>query len=295
MHPDGKVYGRYGGRDPSGADSRNTLPGLHYAMQAALVTHRERGAEPAPAAKKPLVITSVPVAKLFRSGECIHCHQVKEILRTDAQEKGTWQRESLWTYPLPENIGITLDKDKGNLLKSVAAKSPAQVAGIEAGDFIDAIAGERVRSFADAQHALHHAPWKGDIDITWLRGDKRREAKLTLAAGWKKTNPTWRPSMLDLFPALALYGDDLTGAEKTRLGLAADQLAFRQNDPAPARVQAIGVRGGDIILGINDEKMTGTVEQFLAHVRRNYIVGDRVTLNLIRAGKRLDLPVRLAN
>lgn len=295
MHPDGKVYGRYGGRDASGADSRNTLAGLRYAMQAALATHRERQAEPPPARGKSLVITSIPVAKLFRSGECIHCHQVKEILRADAKEKGTWTRDGLWTYPLPENIGVTLDKDKGNLVKSVAAKSAAQAVGIEAGDFIDAIAGARVRSFADAQYALHHAPWTGAVDIAWVREGKKREGKLTLAAGWKKTNPTWRPSMLDLFPALALYGDDLTGPEKTRLGLAADQLAFRQTDPAPARVQAIGVRGGDVILGINDEKMTGSVEQFLAYVRRNYIVGDRVTLNLIRGGKRLDLPVRLSN
>jgi hypothetical protein len=36
-----------------------------------------------------------------------------------------------------------------------------------------------------------------------------------------------------------------------------------------------------------------SMEQFLGHVRRSYLVGDRVTLNIIRDGKRLDLPMKL--
>jgi hypothetical protein len=36
-----------------------------------------------------------------------------------------------------------------------------------------------------------------------------------------------------------------------------------------------------------------TLAQFLAHVRRNYLVGDRVTINALRDGKRVGLPMTL--
>jgi len=33
-----------------------------------------------------------------------------------------------------------------------------------------------------------------------------------------------------------------------------------------------------------------TVDQFLGYVRQNYLVGERLTLNVLREGKRVDLP-----
>lgn len=295
MHPDGKVYGRYGGRDGTGADSRNTLLGLRFAMEAAVQTHKERSGEPAPEVKSPLIITRLAAAKKFRGGECLHCHQMKEILREHEMEQGTWSRDKLWTYPLPENIGITLDKDQGNQVKSITQKSPVSQLDVQPGDQVEAINGLRVRSFADAQYALHKAPLKGDVAIQWKRGDKQLEGKITVEEGWKKTNVTWRPSVLDLLPALAVYGSDLDVSERKKLGLSEQQLAFRQKDPAHSRAVAMGIRPGDIILGLNDQKLEMTVDGFLGYVRRNYLVGDRITLNLIRDGKRLDLPVKLSN
>ena len=60
---------------------------------------------------------------------------------------------------------------------------------------------------------------------------------------------------------------------------------------APAR-QA-GIRSGDVIIGIDGQRMEMTMLEFLAHVRKNYLVGDRITLNIIRDGKRIDLPQTL--
>ena len=39
--------------------------------------------------------------------------------------------------------------------------------------------------------------------------------------------------------------------------------------------------------------MEMTVEQFLGYVRQSYLVGDRMTLNVLRDGKKLDLRVKL--
>lgn len=291
LSPDEKIYGRYGGRDPSGPDTRNTLPGLKFAMQAALKAH-ERGGKGQPREPaEPLYIERVPRALNFRG--CIHCHQTKEIRRDDLIAAGKWKREDLWVYPLPENVGITLDKDKGNLVRTVAASSSADRAGVRAGDVLQQINGYSINSFADAQYALHKGPIKGEIPVTWLREGKSMSAKLALADGWRKTNLTWRPSLLDLLPSLTLFGPDLDPKEKKALGLPEKGLAFRQGKPVHSEARAMGIEENDIIIGIDSQKLEMTMREFLGHVRRNYLVGDRATLNLIRNGKRVELPVKL--
>src|SRR5258707_1048805 len=102
MNGAGKIYGRFGGRDAKGADTRNSLDGLHYAMAAALEEHRKN-----PAIRPDKVLPPVHVEKLASAKQykgCIHCHQVKEILREEAQKGGTWNRDNIYTYPLPENV-----------------------------------------------------------------------------------------------------------------------------------------------------------------------------------------------
>lgn len=286
-----KVLGRYGGRDADGPDTRNTLPGLRYAMKAALATHAREPRAAAPAVGEPLYIQRVPSALNYRG--CIHCHQVKEILRDEKTKAGTWKREEIWVYPLPENVGITLDNDRGNVVKSVVTRSAADVAGIRAGDVLSTVNRTPVHSFADVQHALHRAPGKGEIAVEWRRGKDTHEGKLTLADGWRKTNITWRPSLLYLLPSLQVFGPDLTAKERKSLGVGDKQLAFRQQKPVHSEAQAMGVREGDIITGIDNRPMDMTVQQFLGHVRQNYLIGDRVSLNIIRDGKPLALPVQL--
>lgn len=286
-----RVLGRYGGRDADGPDTRNTLPGLKHAMRAALAAHARDPRAAAPAAKEPLYIQRVPSASTYRG--CIHCHQVREILRDEKVKAGTWKRDEVWVYPLPENVGITLDKDRGNVVKAIVTASPASHAGIRAGDVLESVNGSPVQSFADLQYALHRAPARGDIAIEWRRGTETLEARLQLADGWKKTNITWRPSLLYLLPSLQVYGVDLSARERKALGLGGKQLAFRQQKPVHSEAQAMGVREGDIITGIDNRRLDMTVQEFLGHVRQNFLIGDRVTLNIIRAGKRLALPVQL--
>ncbi len=299
---DGKVYGRYGGRDAKGPDTRNTLAGLRYAMEAALTAHRAQAApltpNPSPQEKersksaKPLLLEKVPSYAAHARG-CVHCHQAKEILRVEAEGKGGWDPKTRWVYPLPENIGVTLDLNQGDKIVSVAPASPAAQAGVQAGDLLTRLNGNPIHSFADVQYALHKAPWQGAMAVAWRRDGAQHQGELRLADGWKKTNLTWRPSLMDLLPSLPLFGTDLSPAEKTALGLAPTRLAFRQDPPLPPSGKALGVREGDIILGVDGRPLDMTVEEFLGYVRRNYLKDERVTLNVIRDRKRLDLPIKL--
>jgi hypothetical protein len=291
LSPDEKVYGRYGGRDAAGPDTRNSPAGLRFAMQAALKAH-QRGDKGQPAERgEPLYIERVPRALNFRG--CIHCHQTKEIRRDDLIAAGKWKREDVWVYPLPENVGLTLDKDKGNLIRKVAPASASDRAGIKPGDVVQKINGHSVNSFGDAQYALHKGPTKGKIAVSWLHDGKAMTAEMTLAEGWRKTNITWRPSLLDLLPSLTLFGVDLSAKEKKALGFGEKQLAFRQQKPVHSEARAMGVEENDIIFGIDNQRLEMSMREFLSYVRRNYLVGDRATLNLIRNGKRVELPIKL--
>ncbi len=189
---DDQVYGRYGGRDPKGAETRLTLPGLRFAMQAALDAHRKArdSKQENPAPNTPVFAEGYNAAKKLRGKECIHCHQVYEFRRADAKAAGTFNRDSLWVYPLPENIGITLDLDQGNKIKSVAAGSSAEKAGLRAGDILATVNGVTVHSFADVQYGLNRAPARGQISIGWERDNKPAAAQLDLPDGWRRTNPT---------------------------------------------------------------------------------------------------------
>jgi S1-C subfamily serine protease len=269
------------------------MPGLHYAMNAALTAHANRPKEaPPPRHGKPLLVEEIPAAKRAGKG-CIHCHQVNEFRREQMKQDGTWTKDSVWRYPLPENIGLTLNIDQGDLVKSVAPDTPAARAGLQAGDQLQTLNGATVFSIADAQQALDRAPAQGEIEVSWQRDKKTHTAKLKLETGWRRTNITWRPSMLDILISPPLFGDDLTAQEKKAIGLTPKQLAFRQDKPLSKPLVAIGMREEDVIVGVDGLALDMTMREFLGHLRRNYLVGEKVTLNVLRNGKRVDLPLTL--
>lgn len=292
LNAEGKVYARYGGRDAENPDRRQSLAGLRYTMLSVLEMHNRAEKAFAPrTVAEPRFIRDVLGRR--RRGGCMHCHQVREALDADLRRQGKWTRDSAWCYPLPDNLGFELEIDRGNIIKRVTAKSPAAVTGLKVGDRVERLNGVPIHSFGDAQFALDRAPTTGLIEVQWRRGGKIGQGKLALAEGWRKTDLTWRASRQHLVPSARLYGRDLSAAEKKALGLPAKQLAFRQKDIVQAQAREAGVRPGDIILGVDDRRLEMDVDAFLKYVERNYLVGDRVTVNLMREGKRLNLPMLL--
>jgi hypothetical protein len=291
LGPDETIYGRYGGRDDKGPDTRNSLAGLRYSMKAALEKHRrEPRNRPAPL-RQPVYVENLAGARHLRG--CIHCHQVKEIRREERVNAGLWTREEIWTYPLPENVGLSLEIDRGNIVRAVTPGSIAGETGIKPGDMVRTINGFSIGSFADAQTALDKAPARGKIAISWERAGQPMEGTLALADGWRKTNIAWRPSLLDLLPSLTIAGPDLTPEEKKALGFGPKHLAFRQQKPVHSEARAMGIQEDDIIIGVDGRRLELTMSQFRYFIRESFLVGDRVVFNLIRNGKRMDLPVRL--
>jgi predicted metalloprotease with PDZ domain len=293
LDADEKIYARYGSRDADSPDSRQSLDGLRYTMESVLRAHAEKVNAFAPKGRQtPRYLRDINGSRGFARG-CYHCHQVKEALNDELRKSGKWERDMVWRYPLPENLGLLVEVNRGNLIKEVKEHSPAADAGLKAGDLLQQLNNVPIHSIADIQYALDRAPKTGTIEAAWLRGDKPQQDKITLPEGWRKTDLSWRPSMRDLIPLARVYGPDLTAEEKKALGLSARHVAFRQNKSLSAQARAAGVRTGDIILGVDDKTLETDVDGFLRYVERNYLVGDKVTLNIIRGGERQSLTMTL--
>src|SRR5262249_16909152 len=153
----------------SGPDGRNTLAGLRYALTRALEAHRRYRPAAQPTAARPVLAEDFPAAKRLPRNECIHCHQVNEVRRQARQKPGEWSRDELGAYRLAENVGLTLDRDRGDRVAVVAPASAAAKAGLRPGDLLLTLNGRPVASFADAQYALHKAPKGGPIPVEWER------------------------------------------------------------------------------------------------------------------------------
>jgi hypothetical protein len=291
LNADETIYGRYGGRDASDAHARISLKGLRYALEQALEAH-ENPPKPTARTGASRRVDDFAAARRFKGG-CIHCHNIKEFERNELKAQGKWDRDSIWVYPLPENVGITLDVDHGNLVKRILASSAAAKVGVKPGDLVRSLNNYPVASFADASYGLHKAPVQGSIPITWSRDGKEQSGQLEVAVGWRKTNITWRPSLLDILPALPFSGDDLKPEEKKKLGLGEKRVAFRQDKFVHSTLKAVGIQKDDIIVGIDGKPMDGTMDDFLGYVRRNFLVGDKVTFDVIREGRAVAVEMTL--
>ena len=294
----GDFLGRFGGRDSADADAHLSLEALKHAMRRAL----ERNAagvkvnEDSPPIEtvQHVHVEDYPAAKRVQNNDCIHCHQVYDFRRDLARSEKTWDKSrDIWTYPSPENLGLSLARDRGDLVSRVTEGSPAAKAGLQAGDELTSVGGVSTASFADVQYALHYAPWEGQVDVVYRRGDDERSARIPLAAGWKKNDISWRGSMWSIPPTASVYGDDLSVAAKKKLSLGPKRLAFYMGDYVPPPAARAGIRKRDVILGIDGLELEMKMLEFNAYVRVNYEVGDKVTYNIIRDGKRMDLPTVL--
>lgn len=295
LNAEEKLYGRYGGRDSKGPETRMSLAGLHYAMEAALDTHARLKKEPElalPAPEKPRFVRDIGSGFGARGG-CLHCHQVNELMNSRLERSGQWTRDRLWRYPPPDNLGLVLEVDRGDIVKEVVPESPAARAGLAKGDRVQRLNGLPVHSFHDAQFALDRAPATGAVEVSWQRGEQTMKAELTLAEGWKRTDISWRTSLQKFVPAPRLSGFDLKPKEREALGLSPKQLAFRHHEVVHSQAKDAGIRAGDIILGVDDRKMEMEESEFIHFIRHNYVRGDVVKVNVLRGTERLSLPMKL--
>lgn len=292
MNAQGHIYSRYGIRKDGKGDLLQTLPGVKDAMRKVLALHRkEAGKSPPP--WKPFDTQDLLSFKRDprRPHGCLHCHHAGYYLRQEEFSVGRIRKDTVWAYPLPENIGLILDIDRNTIVAD--ATGAAAKAGLQPGDRILAVDGQRVVTPADITWALHNFKG-GSLKIAAERAGKTETVSMTLkGADWRKTNISWRQSWWDSGPYIGIQGQDLAPEERKPLGLSADAMAIRvsQLDPRGS-ASASGVREGDIIVGMEGRTYDMDAIEFQMHIRLKYKVGDALPLALLRGSKRLAVAVR---
>jgi hypothetical protein len=190
MNGNGQIYSRYGGRTPWNSESRVSVEGLCYTMRCVLNAHTP-ALRPVDPPNKPIFARELASSK--RS--CMHCHEVWEGLRRRAKHENEFDPSSLFVYPRPENIGLTLDVDEGNVVVDVKNNSPCEQAGIRPGDKLSQIGNSPIYSQADVSWALHNSPDAGQIPVQFTRNETKFTRSLTLEEHWKESKLSWRASM----------------------------------------------------------------------------------------------------
>jgi hypothetical protein len=306
MNADQVIYGRYGTRTTSGPNSDQllTLPSFRKAMERALQLHKEypgnKDALAGNIGKAPeyRVPEEIPGLQDLAKGPtipktCIHCHMVREYILRAKWENRKLSLADLWVYPMPTQIGLTMDIDDGLRVTTVTPDSPAGKAGLTAGDEIVRLNGQPLTSLADIQWVLHNSPDEAQLKVTVRRGNETLEKTVALSGNWKETDIGWRASSwYGLRHGLKL--DPLTAADKQKRGIPADGLALvvkNMYGKATATLQKAGLRLGDVIVAVDGTGRELTESQFITAVRLKHGPGDSIRLSIIRGDARQELTV----
>lgn len=79
-------------------------------------------------------------------------------------------------------LGVTLDNEKGNLIKEVVSDSPAEKAGITAGDIITQFNGKPVKNLTDLRNLINSCKANDEIKVIIIRAGKEKEITVKLEA-----------------------------------------------------------------------------------------------------------------
>jgi len=312
INADGTVYGRYGTQSASGADAYNSIESLEKAMSRVLELHKQYPGNAAklagkrPPAKPYKTALQMPALdqkeKLHGRTErnnCIHCHNIHDAQNRHAQDNGTFMQDLLWRYPLPDNAGFRIDPKDGRKVASVEAGSPAAKAGMQPGDAVMEAGGQAILSIADIQWVFHNSPNTATtVGLVVERDGKSLKKTLSLPAGWKRTDLSWRGSLWSVSPRIRTWAPLLKPEELKERGLAEDQRVMlvkwiNQGTPGGQAMKDAGIREGDLIVGLDGKPLHDTGGHFHEHIKLNYKIGDELPLDLLRDGKEVRINVPL--
>ena len=308
LRSDGTVLARYGSRDERGPMATNSVEGLKRTMHRVLAAdmrwpedqesfRHKKG--PAPEFARVEQMPSETIRKITsreKQASCVHCHNVYDAQRDVLIDRGQYDPRKRWKYPQPRNIGLVVDPLSGTEITRVLSGSPAEEAGIRAGDELVNLHGQSMLSLADIQFVLHFLPSQSTVTAKLRRGEVLREVAIELNPGWRATEMGWRASMYGMPPSPGLWVQTLSEDEKRQLRIPSEKLALKVRGVFGRDVRQAGLKKNDIVtrLGGRDDHLTHG--QFHAQLRLDYYRPNaEMELSVLRDGRQKPITVRFAN
>ncbi len=197
------------------------------------------------------------------------------------------------TKDVAESIG--LGKAQGALVTGVEAGSPADKAGVEAGDIITRFDGKAIEKVADLPRLVGNTKPGTKSTMTVFRRGAARDLPITIAEiepdkpVAKTTEREEKPKTSAAAQQMGLAVTELTDAQKKELKIKGGVLIVTATEAA-ARA---GLREGDVILAIANTEVSGVkeFEAVLTKVDKNKAVnvlyrrGEWAQYALIRPGR----------
>jgi len=285
MNAQGYIYARYGVRKEQNGESTVSLAGLRDTMKKALELHKKEFRK-SPPAWKPMTMQELPSFKKDPQAPkgCAHCHHAWTYTRKNEMDLGQWKREKLWVYPLADNLGISLDYDQNTLVTAVTGM--AQKAGVQPGDRIKAVNGQRVLTPADISFVLQGVD-KGSVKLDLERDGGPATASMSVSGfDWRKRDLSWRESVNVLSPQTGFWAPDAKPDERQQLGIPADGIALKVRMVTPASAaKAAGILVDDVIVAVDGKTKGMNYNDFTQHVWMDKNPGSVLQLVVIRKGK----------
>jgi len=300
MNADKTVYGRYGSRGQENGSNDVTLDGFRKAMEGALELHKgypgnktSLTAKKGPAPRFPIpqgypglqnFPATVTPGDKRNNNSCMHCHEVTageyKIYRGARQ---AIPDNVLWTWPMPDALGLGMDLNEKATVKSVTAGSPAAKDGFKAADEILTLEGQPIVSIADVQWVLERAKDNAKLKAEVKRGSGKATVTLSLPPGWRRKGDFgWRAATWSSFRP-DMNGEDLKPGERQTLKLADTATGFRINYVGPG---APGLQKDDVVVEVDGLRAgIASFSLFLAHVAQKKLPGEKIAVTVLRGGK----------
>ncbi len=181
------------------------------------------------------------------------------------------------THDLAASLGLA--STAGAIIATVESGSPAEKAGLKAGDVITAVNGKNIRSSLDLRNKIGLMPVGETVNLDLIRNGKPLATKVKIA----------KP--LEVPAAEAETVPQLAGASVANFKSESPRgpegvLVTKVDANSPAWMH--GLRPGDIIIGVNRKKVR-LVPEFLAAVQASH---DHIIINLLRGDFRVTLMIR---
>jgi serine protease Do len=309
VNADGVVYARYGTQSAEGSDAYNSIDGLLATMNRVLELHAaypknlgelkgKRGADKpvSSALELPGLRNPEKYAKPTERSNCIHCHNIHDAEYQHALNTGTFSIEQLDKYPLPDSIGLKIDRKSGVRIEQVVPESAAASAKLAANEEVVRMNGQRIASIADMQWVLHHLP-NGDTEVE-VETSATGKHRVALKAGWKRSDFSWRGSMWNAPPRLQFWAPPVTAEALAKLDVPATDTPLEvrwinREGRAGREAYEAGLRERDVIIAVAGQPLRMDTKHLHMHVKLNYKVGDTLPLTVLRDGKREELRIPL--
>jgi Do/DeqQ family serine protease len=158
------------------------------------------------------------------------------------------------TPDLADSLG--LDRPTGALIKEVHANGPAAQAGLRPGDVVLSVDGKPVQDPRAFQYRFATKGLSGSCELGFMRQGRPFKATITLVPAIEDP-PRDTRDLKGRHPLSGATVANLSPAVAEELGLDDEEKGVVVLDVAPSTAAArFGFRRGDIVVGLNNERMT---------------------------------------